>query len=433
MSDAYNGGRYRRKVGRNRSPVQDVSTIPASRQLDRFERLLDAGVAILSAHELGKVLQLVTDAARDIVGARYAALGVLNEDGTALAQFVTSGLPDAQRAQIPALPQGLGLLQAVLRERRPIRTADIARHPARHGFPPFHPAMKSFLGVPILNRDQVFGNLYLTDKSGADEFDTDDERIAVFLARKAAVAVENVRLLDQLRAFQTSRDQFHAMMNHELRNALTGVYGWLDLLISRGEKPAPRAAVAAFTAAEHSVQLLNDLLDLSRLDSGRFEVKPKHTSGEAILIEALRAVEPTAEAAGVHLEPGQLEPTTSARTDPTRVRQILVNLLRNAIEYSPAQTAVGIVMAADADVLSFSVIDRGPGIDERQQQQLFEAYSRLDQDRAGTGLGLTLSRRLARLLGGDIQILSKLGQGSTFTLSIPRFLGTADASPDSGA
>ncbi|HET7296469.1 MAG TPA: GAF domain-containing protein, partial [Gemmatimonadales bacterium] len=158
--------------------------------------MLSAGVAVFSERSLDRVLQQVVDSARDVVGARYAALGVLALDRQSLSQFVTSGISEAERGRIGDLPMGRGLLGLVIRDPRPIRTADITRHPSRHGFPPHHPVMHSFLGVPIVNHGEVFGNLYLTEKIGAREFSPEDEAIAVLLAAQAAVAVENARLND---------------------------------------------------------------------------------------------------------------------------------------------------------------------------------------------------------------------------------------------
>src|SRR5262249_54567125 len=168
--------------------------LEASRIRERFERLLAAGVAIFSRHDLDHVLQEVVDAAREVVGARYAALGVLGPDGESLVQFVTSGIDADQRARIGDPPRGHGLLGSVIHEAKPIRTPDVNRHPQRFGFPPHHPPMTSFLGVPVKGRAGVFGNLYLTEKIGAAEFDDEDEAIAVLLASQAAVAVENARL-----------------------------------------------------------------------------------------------------------------------------------------------------------------------------------------------------------------------------------------------
>src|ERR1044071_4335244 len=121
----------------------------ATRIRERFERLLAAGVAIFSRHDLDHVLQEVVDAAREVVSARYAALGVLGPDKQSLVQLVTSGIDAETRARIGDLPRGRGLLGHVIHEAKPIRTADLNRHPQRYGFPPNHPPMKSFLGVPV--------------------------------------------------------------------------------------------------------------------------------------------------------------------------------------------------------------------------------------------------------------------------------------------
>jgi GAF domain-containing protein len=149
------------------------TTREGARVRSRFERLLDAALAISSQHALDAVLQLVVDSAREVVGARFAALGVLNTTGDGLAEFVTSGLTDDERVRIGDLPRGRGLLGVLIREPRPVRSTDINRHPQRSGFPPHHPPMKSFLGVPVIARGQVFGNLYLTEKIGAKEFSAD--------------------------------------------------------------------------------------------------------------------------------------------------------------------------------------------------------------------------------------------------------------------
>ncbi|HEX9217019.1 MAG TPA: GAF domain-containing protein, partial [Gemmatimonadales bacterium] len=169
--------RSRRPAGRRRP--KRTETAEVTRVRERFERLLRAGVEIFSEHSLEHVLQRVVDAAREVVGARYAALGVLSPDGTSLNQFVTSGISQAERDRIGDLPRGRGLLGLVIREPAPIRTADINRHPQRYGFPPHHPPMRSFLGVPVVARGKVFGNLYLTEKVGLDEFSVEDEAIAV--------------------------------------------------------------------------------------------------------------------------------------------------------------------------------------------------------------------------------------------------------------
>lgn len=165
---------------------------------DRSSQLLEAIVAIGSELDLNAVLYRITEAAVALADATYGALGVIGE-ADRLSQFLTVGIDDTTRAEIGGLPAGRGILGLLIREPHPIRLASLGDHPASFGFPPGHPRMTSFLGVPIRVRDEVFGNLYLTEKRGGGEFDEDDERIVVALATAAGVAVENARLFDEAR------------------------------------------------------------------------------------------------------------------------------------------------------------------------------------------------------------------------------------------
>ncbi len=400
----------------------------AARVRHRFERLLAAGVEIFSEHSLDRVLQRVVDSAREVVGARYAALGVLSADGTTLGEFVTSGLSEVERERIGALPQGRGLLGLVIRERKPIRSADITRHPQRYGFPPHHPPMKSFLGVPIVSRDKVFGNLYLTEKLGGEEFDAEDEAVAVLLAAQAAVAVENARLhdeaerlLSQVQAMQRQRDLFFAMMNHELRNALTGVYGWAErLLRAKSADAAGRAGQEVYEAADRTITLLNNFLDLTRLDAGKMRPVWREVSVESAVQHAIAGVRPAAEAKRVELAERYADSPPSLRTDPVRLEQILLNLLSNAVRHSPEGAVVAVrVETANAEV-RFSVVDQGPGVPAELQTRIFEPFERFDPHSGiGTGLGLPVSRRLAEVLGGRLTLESVPGRGASFTLTLP--------------
>jgi signal transduction histidine kinase len=159
-----------------------------------LRKLVDAVMSISTDLDLPAVLQRIIDAATDLVDARFGALGVLDEARTGLAQFVTAGLDNEARRAIGDLPKGHGILGLLIVEPKPIRLPDLREHPDSFGFPPNHPPMRSFLGVPIVVRQEVFGNLYLTDKQGAEVFSDVDEELTVALAGAAAVAIENARL-----------------------------------------------------------------------------------------------------------------------------------------------------------------------------------------------------------------------------------------------
>jgi len=410
----------------SRSPARSAAA-EGARIRSRFELLLDATIAMGTSGSLGELLQRLVDSAREVVGARFAALGVLSPDGASLAEFVTSGLTEAERARIGDLPRGRGLLGLLITEPRPIRTRDIARHPQRYGFPPHHPPMTSFLGVPVRGREKVFGNLYLTDEQGADEFSTEDEAIAIALAAQAAVAVEKQRLyeasqelLERVRGMQRQRDLFFAMMNHELRNALTGVYGWAERLV-RAKSPdgVDRAAHEVYEGAERTITLLNNFLDLTRLDAGKVQPVWRDVEVEPALARVLAGIEPAAAARRIRLEL-ERRGTAVLRTDPVRLEQILVNLLSNAVRHSPERSTITVRVNADRNGLAFRVVDRGPGVPVELRERIFEPFERFDPHSGlGTGLGLPVSRRLAEVLGGALRVEETVEGGATFVLLLP--------------
>jgi signal transduction histidine kinase len=164
---------------------------------DGDRRLIEAGMVLASELALDAVLQRIVELAVDLTGARYGALGVLTPDGRSIEEFITVGITPEERAALGDPPTGHGLLGVLTREERPLRIPDIGADPRSVGFPPNHPQMTSLLGARIIGRGTVFGNIYLTDKHGAEMFDEEDERVLVVLATQAAIAVENARLYDE--------------------------------------------------------------------------------------------------------------------------------------------------------------------------------------------------------------------------------------------
>ncbi|HWC47399.1 MAG TPA: GAF domain-containing sensor histidine kinase [Solirubrobacterales bacterium] len=182
----------------------------------RFRRLIDIGSEVLSELDLEAVLQSVVEAARELTGARYAALGVLDPERRELERFINVGIEEETRREIGNLPRGRGVLGELIREPKPLRMRDVERHPHAYGFPPGHPPMHSFLGVPIAVRGETYGNLYMTEKQGADDFDDRDEEAAVTLASWAGIAIENARLY-------TTLSEREAEVEQALRRAETSV------------------------------------------------------------------------------------------------------------------------------------------------------------------------------------------------------------------
>jgi signal transduction histidine kinase len=218
---------------------------------DRFRRLVEVGSTLLSELDLESVLRSVVEAAREVTGAGYAALGVLDENGQELERFIYLGIDDETRREIGPLPRGRGVLGELIRHPRPLRLPDVESHPHAYGFPPGHPPMHSFLGVPVTIRGEVYGNLYMTEKADGAEFDADDEDSARTLATWAAIAIENARLYTNLsrREAEVGRALRRAETSADIARTVGGetdVDRVLDLVVKRA-----RALVEA-----HSVLVL---------------------------------------------------------------------------------------------------------------------------------------------------------------------------------
>jgi len=198
---------------------------------DRLRVLVETGIAINSELSLDGVLERIVEAAARVTDAQYAALGVIDLAGTGLERFVTYGMTDEVEKQIGDPPHGRGILGVLIRDARNLRLHDLSEHPRSVGFPPGHPPMHTFLGVPILLRGVAYGNLYLTEKDGGDDFTEDDEEFVSLLAAQAAVAVENARLYESATSWSRQLESLN-----EIGGALVGeleLGPLLDLVVSR--------------------------------------------------------------------------------------------------------------------------------------------------------------------------------------------------------
>jgi signal transduction histidine kinase len=205
----------------------------------RIRRLLEVGRTLVAELDPEAVLDRILDEAREITGARYAALGVMNEERSELERFKTVGVDGATHRAIGELPHGRGVLGVLIEDPRPLRLPDVGRHPQSYGFPPGHPPMHGFLGVPIVIRGEAWGNLYLTEKHGGGEFTEDDEEAAVILADWAGTAIENARLYQSSegRRQQLERAVRGLEAARDIADAIGGVGDLdqvLELIVKRG-------------------------------------------------------------------------------------------------------------------------------------------------------------------------------------------------------
>jgi len=272
----------------------------------RVRRLLDVGRLLVSELDPGVVLDQILIAAREATGARYAAIGILDERRTELEQFLTLGLDEQTRLAIGELPHGRGVLGSLISQPRALRLADVSEHPASYGFPVGHPVMRGFLGVPIVIRGAPWGNLYLTEKVGG-EFSAADEEAATILADWAATAIENARLhqVSERRRIEQERAVRGLEATRDIAIALGGTAGlehMLELIVNRGR---------ALVDARSVVIMLRDGADLVVTASaghaidvhGRRLPISQSTSGEVLALGQPRLIDI---AAGLRIAPSEL-------------------------------------------------------------------------------------------------------------------------------
>jgi len=493
---------------------------------------------------LRDVLLRLVELACEVVDARYGALGVLDRDGRKLKDFIFTGVDEETARAIGHLPAGGGLLGAVIREGRPIRVARIADDARSEGFPPGHPPMTSFVGVPLRVGAQGFGNFYLTDKRSGDAFTETDEHLLEKFSVQAALTVAYARQLEdeeQLllqavvehapyglayfpadretepfgnpaarrmlgairraddpdatfelkypdgrpmpldalpvaralregvvinletvierrdgktfhgeisaapvhsrngarlgvvvvyqdisarKELERVREEFAAIVAHDLRTPLQSVLLQLDVLLRQATGGASTVSVATLQSMKKNgsrlERLTRDLLDASGIDAHRL-VLDRHRVNAVEIVDALvTEIQGTLETHPVSVEVVGEPPMIDA--DRLRIEQVLTNLLENSNKYAAEGTPIRIAIAAKDRGVMISVEDQGPGIAREELPHLFDRYFQTRKARGarrGLGLGLYIARGLVEAHGGRITVESEPGRGSVFRIGLP--------------
>lgn len=367
---------------------------------ETLEALDAAAAAIAGAVSLDDVLQVITDRIRPLVGARYVALGIVRPDQT-ISKFITSGIDDATRRAIGDPPRGHGILGLLLRERRSIRIDDVMTDPRRYGFPPNHPPMHSFLGVPVVLGDRSVGNLYMTEKVDAPRFSLADQRLVETFARQAAMAIHTARLHDDLErlAVLQERERIGQDLHDGIIQALYGVGLFLEDVPELMETDRPEAEARVDRAIDSIHESIRDIRSFI------FGLRDEATAEDS-LAEGLRRL-------GAELARGSSAAVTvRAPVDPPMdaadvaqvlrfTREALSNVARHA-----SATSVEVVLDARSDGAELRVIDDGRGFD-------------LSAAPLPGHHGLGNMRARAVELGATLEVTSRPGGGTTVRLWVP--------------
>jgi signal transduction histidine kinase/DNA-binding response OmpR family regulator len=429
-----------------------------SSNLTRLKMLIDLGQELSTEHEPTKVLEKFCRSARRIVDVKEAAVGLLNGKPGELKYFFRCGPDDGTDlcADNPSIPEEA--LVEVINEGRPIRLNEFDQR-----LRAFHrtPSPRSLLGAPIMSSANVCGWICLVDKVSGEDFSEADERLAVTLATQVGISYENARLYSDVQrhaaelqqemaerkqaeeerarllvreqearaeAEQANRtkDEFLATLSHELRTPLSAILGWTHLV--RTGKLDQSQITRAFDTIERNArsqsQLIDDLLDVSRIITGKLQIDLRPVELSSVIEASIDAVRPAFEAKNIKFET-TMDPISSVIVgEANRLQQIFWNLFSNAVKFTPQGGSVHVTVKRASPHVKISIVDTGIGIDMDFLPYIFDRFRQADGSttrvHGGLGLGLAIVKHLVQLHHGTVEVTSKgANQGSTFTVSLP--------------
>jgi signal transduction histidine kinase/DNA-binding response OmpR family regulator len=409
------------------------------------------GRRLAAQTELTPLVQSFTDEATRLAGAQFGAFfyNVTDAQDESYTLYTISGVPRAAFDGFP-LPRNTVLFGPTFRGERIIRLDDVkqdaryGRNAPHYGMPRGHLPVTSYLAVPVVSRSgEVIGGLFLGHEKPA-MFPERLEPIMAGLAAQLAIAIDNARLLEQeqraraaAEAASRAKEEFLAVLSHELRTPLNAVYGWARMLRSgqiEGEA-VTRALDVIMRNANAQVQLIDDMLDVSRIVTGKMRLDVRPVDLRTVVEAALDVVRPAAEAKHIRLQ-AVLDPQAVAITgDPDRLQQVVWNLLSNAVKFTPRDGRIQVHLQRVNSHVEIVISDSGQGIAPDVLPHVFERFLQGDSTstrrHTGLGLGLALVRHLVELHGGTVGASSAgVGHGSTFTVKLPVAIARTGASDD---
>jgi signal transduction histidine kinase/putative methionine-R-sulfoxide reductase with GAF domain len=390
-----------------------------------------------SAFDLQRVLETLLENAVRVCGAKHGL--IFRYDGECCRAAAAYDAPPGSLELWERFPIRAGRGTAVgraLLERRPVQIPDVQADP-EYDFPEAQEltGFRTLLAVPLLREGVPLGTIGLYKTEVAPFTDKQIELLTTF-ADQAVIAIENVRLFDeiqdknrQLAEASEHKSQFVSSVSHELRTPLNAIIGLTDMLVTNtarfGTEKAKEPLQRVHRAGTHLLGLINQVLDLSKIEAGKLELNPQTVQLAPLVEDVVGTARQLAEQNKNRFVVDAQENLGALTVDPMRLRQILLNLLSNACKFTKAGEVklAARKVSNGSSFVEFAVSDTGIGMTPEQQAKLFEEFSQADattaQNFGGTGLGLAITRKLARMMGGDVTVASELGKGSVFTVRLP--------------
>jgi GAF domain-containing protein/CheY-like chemotaxis protein len=422
-----------------------------TRSVKELQALGEVSQVLSSTLDLETVLNTIVSRANQLAGTDGGSVYEYDEPSEAFHLRATDNLDEevVTLARRTPVPRSEGVLGRMAATREPVQIPDIGAESAYHS--PLRDVLlrtgtRALLAIPLLREGHLIGGLTVNKKTPG-EFSPQVIDLLKTFASQSAVAIQNARLFReiedksrQLEAADRHKSEFLANMSHELRTPLNAIIGYSEML----QEDAADLGAGQFTddlkrinaAGKHLLELINAVLDLSKIEAGKMELYLESFDVAALVRDIAAVIQPLAGKNANRLELRCPEDIGTMRADLTKVRQALFNLLSNACKFTDRGTislAVTREAIDDQDWMVFSVSDTGIGMTSEQLARLFEAFSQADaattRKYGGTGLGLALSRRLCRMMGGDVTVESEAGRGSTFTVRLPAHVAEAAEEP----
>ena len=378
--------------------------------------------------DLQRILQKVTDVTTTITGAKFGAFfyNTVTRDGEAMMLYTLSGASKEMFEELDVV-RNSELFHSTFSGEGAVRADDITRDPRygknhpHHGIPTGHLPIKSYLAVPVFSRTgEVIGGLFLGHPEPA-VFTAEHENLVLSIASQSATGLENAKLYQEVKVLNEKKDEFIGLASHELKTPLTSITGYLQILDRlKTDDKSKRFVAKTINQVKKLSSLVSDLLDVSKIEAGKLELTREGFDIKAVVEEAVELIQ---HSQGSH----EIFFTTNADHqtvygDPQRVEQVVINLLTNAIKYSPSAERVEITLTAQPNEIKVAVKDYGFGIPSDQLDKIFSRFYRIDgisPNISGLGIGLYISHEIIDRHQGKLWAESELGKGSTFIFTLP--------------
>jgi signal transduction histidine kinase/DNA-binding response OmpR family regulator len=405
---------------------EEILSRKVERATDRMASLYEAGKAMSLSLSLQSTCEVVVAQAARLTGARACLLFLHDAGSDDYAAEAAVGVSEDRFRRL-RFSMGIGYHGQVVQNAAPALLTDLSEAVGVEGVLADLRADNAVI-APLTSNESVMGTITALDHEGEGAFTTDDQEVLMMLASQATIALTNAILYERTKELDRLKSEFVAVVSHEVRTPLTSIKGSLELLgDGRFHKlPPPQRELLGICQAntERLISLINDILDFSKLESSKLSLNFEPVDVGHVLIEAVENIRNLAAMKGLEIEV-KLDPSAGkVEADPMRVGQVATNLIGNAIKFSPEKGRIEVFASGDEGKVTVSVKDYGRGISTRDQNRLFQRFAQLDSSTTrkagGTGLGLVISKGIVEQHGGSIWVESALGQGSTFSFSLPR-------------